>query len=204
MRAAVPAISGYPTPNRVWCKSSEGKRAASLRKRNAFLVTQTASLRARAALTREESPQMSPLHFVSGVMGAPEACSVVAASPRSCHFLLAADELPFVPSVVAVITWFAVGRYSAKNDLLNTFQAVLASDPGASLGWRSCEGAVILLRSIGDTSRSSIIDLVPGISLADAGRSFVILCFVRTTSSSVGSVVNSRCPPSTSLGQLKF
>jgi hypothetical protein len=38
-------------------------------------------------------------------------------------------ELPFTPTVVAVFTWFAVGRYASRSDYLNTFQAVLASDP---------------------------------------------------------------------------
>ena len=36
------------------------------------------------------------------------------------------------PAVIAVFTWFAVGRYSARADNLNTFQAVLASDPSSS------------------------------------------------------------------------
>lgn len=37
-------------------------------------------------------------------------------------------ELAFSPTTVAVFTWFAVGRYNTRSDLLNTFQAVLASD----------------------------------------------------------------------------
>ena len=40
------------------------------------------------------------------------------------------DELAFVPTTVAVFTWFAVGRYSMGTDLLDTFQAVLGSDAG--------------------------------------------------------------------------
>lgn len=46
-----------------------------------------------------------------------------------CPCYTAADELPFVPTVVGVFTWFAVGRYEYASDLLNTFQAVLASSP---------------------------------------------------------------------------
>jgi alpha-tectorin len=38
------------------------------------------------------------------------------------------SELPFDPRSIAVITWFAVGRYSTKTDNLDTFQIVIASD----------------------------------------------------------------------------
>lgn len=40
---------------------------------------------------------------------------------------VAALNPAFVPTTVFVFTWFAVGRYNAKNDRLNTFQAALAS-----------------------------------------------------------------------------
>ena len=39
----------------------------------------------------------------------------------------AASNPTFVATTVFVFTWFAVGRYNAKNDRLNTFQAALAS-----------------------------------------------------------------------------
>jgi len=45
----------------------------------------------------------------------------------------AANETTFTPTVVGVFTWFAVGRYSAGVDRLNTFQAVIASHPGECL-----------------------------------------------------------------------
>lgn len=44
------------------------------------------------------------------------------------------NELVFVPTTVAVFTWFAVGRFSSGVDLLNTFQAVLGSDGGEDAG----------------------------------------------------------------------
>ena len=34
----------------------------------------------------------------------------------------------FTPTTVAVFTWFAVGRYKKRIDLLDTFQAVLGND----------------------------------------------------------------------------
>lgn len=40
------------------------------------------------------------------------------------------DEPPFNPSMMAVFTWFAVGRYNLKVDLLSTFQVAIASDAG--------------------------------------------------------------------------
>lgn len=39
-------------------------------------------------------------------------------------------EAPFTPSFVAVFTWFAVGPSSNRSDVLDTFQATLASDVG--------------------------------------------------------------------------
>lgn len=53
-------------------------------------------------------------------------------STSDCVPSIAANETAFVPTVVGVFTWFAVGRYNSGNDLLNTFQAVLGSDPGAT------------------------------------------------------------------------
>lgn len=43
-----------------------------------------------------------------------------------------ANETAFVPTMVGVFTWFAVGRYNSGTDLLNTFQAVLGSNPSSN------------------------------------------------------------------------
>ena len=44
------------------------------------------------------------------------------------------SEPAFTPSFVAVITWFAVAPYksAAQTEMLNTYQAILASDGGRS------------------------------------------------------------------------
>ena len=36
-------------------------------------------------------------------------------------------EPPFVPTLLGVFTWFAVGRYDARIDALNTFQVTIAA-----------------------------------------------------------------------------
>ena len=51
------------------------------------------------------------------------------------HRTTAALDAAFVPAAVAVFTWFAVGRFDHGTDLLNTFQAVLASWTGV---WAAC------------------------------------------------------------------
>lgn len=41
-------------------------------------------------------------------------------------------DAPFSPTVVAVFTWFAVGRYASRSDYLNTFQATIACDSASN------------------------------------------------------------------------
>ena len=41
-------------------------------------------------------------------------------------------EPPFVPTLLGVFTWFAVGRYDSRVDALSTFQVALAAEAGAS------------------------------------------------------------------------
>ena len=105
-RGSVPAVPGYPTPNRIWYRIPSAPAAADILRVTADVAASFRKCSCLVVRKRDVVPNFSNAHP------------------------LAANETSFVPTVVSVFTWFAVGRYNSGTDRLNTFQAVLASSPG--------------------------------------------------------------------------
>lgn len=147
MRGTVAAVAGYPTTNRVWYRTPATPFAADVQRMTADVAASFRELALRVMCTDREA--------TCAAMPLLSSCPAAASSPA------------FIATAVSVFTWFAVGRYNAGNDLLDTFQAVLAS--GGRSGIRYC--APLLLVQAMPVMLSSHY-------LADAsGVSYVTFCY---------------------------
>lgn len=104
----VAAITGYPTTNRAWYRVPAAPSAIDV-----------ARMASDVSNTYRKSTFVRDAHFENR---AQLIWDPIAHRPST------ASERPFNATMLGIFTWFAVGRYQKKNDLLNTFQAVIASN----------------------------------------------------------------------------